>query len=263
MRLGILSYINSLPLTYGLELGEIPFAGQVVQGEPSLLNREARAGRLDVSAVSAAEVAASPGSYSVVPGVCLASRGPVQSVLLSSRIPLEELPGRQVAITRASATSRILLQLLAPGIVPVDLPLESGPDLLSEEVPGVLLIGDRALRPVSGASMVYDLGELWTRRTGLPMVFALWVARRPEHLPGARAALQGSKEWGLRNRGRVVEEACRRAGLSPARVEAYYGRLSYDLDEAAMAGLTEYCRQAVAAGLLPAGVESLRVGSAA
>jgi len=260
MRVGVLRYINAMPLTYGMESGEVPFDGEAVRGEPSWLNREARQGRLDVTAVSAAEVAAAPGSYHVLPGFCLAARGAVQSVRLFSRLPLEELRGRKVAITSASATSRILLQVLVEGIRPVEL---QGEPRLDEEVPAVLLIGDRALGEVPGAAHVVDLGELWRATTGKPMVFALWVATKPEHVLRATLVLERSRAWGQAHMDQVLEEASRRTGLGRQRLEAYFACLDYRLDQEAVEGLQEFYRRAGALGLLPRGGEALLVGVAA
>ena len=260
MRLGVLKSINAMPVTYGLECGAVPLAGQILRGEPSWLNREARQGRLDVTAVSAAEVAAAPGHYRVLPGLCVAARGPVQSVRLFSRVPLAELPGRPVAITSASATSRILVQVLVEGIRPVEL---SGEPRLDGEVPALLLIGDRALGDVPGARHAVDLGELWRATTGLPMVFALWVATGPEHVAPGLALLQRSRAWTQAHREDLLREASRRTGLSVQRLEGYFAGLDHRLDAEALEGLTEFYRRAGRLGLLPRGGEALVAGAAA
>jgi len=260
MRVGVLKSVNGLPVTCGLEVGAVPVDGPVLTGEPAWLNGQAREGHLDLTAVSAAEVAASPTSYQVVPGFCVAARGPVQSVRLFSRLPLRDLPGREVAITRVSATSRVLVQLLVPGIQPVDLPAEP---VLSEQVPAVLLIGDRALGEVDGAAHVADLGALWHAATGLPMVFALWVATRSRHLVDGSSLLQRSWAWGQASRARVMAEAARRTGLSESRMEDYFAGLVHRLDAEALAGLVEFYRRAGRAGLLPEGAEKRVAGAAA
>lgn len=255
MRLGILSYVNTLPVTWGLESGAVPFSGTLVRGEPSFLNRQARTGELEVAAVSSVEVAACPGRYRIVPGLCLASRGAVQSVRLFSRLPPEELSGRRVAVTSASATSRALLEVLIGGVQPVDL---AGEPVLGEEIPAVLLIGDRALGEVPGASFACDLGELWKAATGLPMVWSLWVATSPEMLDRACRILEESMAWGRKNPAAVVQEASRRTELPPQRVEDYLGGLDYRLDSEALAGLGEFFRRAARAGLVPEGSEAIR-----
>jgi chorismate dehydratase len=302
MRLGVLSYVNTLPVTLGLELGEVPHPFVLVRGEPTWLNREARLGRLEVTAVSSVEVAAHPELYRVLPGLGLCARGPVQSVRLFSRLPLDELPGHPVAVTRASATSRLMLRVLVPGVRPLTLEGEPHLDPLRplaaegqpqagparslawkhpgpagspspqghpDPVAAALLIGDRALGCVPGARFIYDLGELWRERTGLPAVFALWVvtrsalARSPETFEGAAAALEASRRWGEENHRRVVDEASRRTGLPPERMESYYRALDYRLDEEAAEGLRELFRRAAALGLLPRGSEHLVAEAAA
>ena len=259
MRLGVLSYINAMPVTYGLECRAVPMDGEVLRGEPSWLNQEARQGRLDVTAVSAAEVAMAPSSYRVLPGFSVSARGAVQSVRLFSRVPLEELGGRRVAVTPASATSRILMQVLVEGLQPVPL---VGEPLLDEATPAALLIGDRALGEVPGAAHVVDLGELWRATTGLPMVFALWVATRPEVIPAARAALDCSRAWGRANRDRILQEASRRTGLGVERLERYYACLEFGLDAEAVEGLREFFRRASRLGLLPRAGEVSLAGAA-
>lgn len=255
MRLGVLSYINSMPLTYGLESKAVPFEGEVVRAEPAALNTLADSGLLDVTPVSSVQFLRCHRDYQLVPGVCLAAVGEVQSVRLFSQIPIEQLAGRPVAITSASATSRVLLQILVPGVIPVEL---RGEPALTCELPATLLIGDRALWPVEQAEHVLDLGEAWSRRTGLPMVFAVWLAAR-RTLCGESPAeiLERSRAWGETHRELILEEAARRTGHSRARLERYFGALTYRLDESALAGLAEFYRQGAALGLLPEGGECL------
>lgn len=254
MRVGLLKSVNALPVTLGLECGAVPFPGELLRGEPSWLNQQARAGQLDLTVVSAAEVAAAPGTYRVIPGFCVGAREAVQSVRLFSRIPLEELPGQPVAITSASATSRILVQVLLPGIQPVPL---LGEPSLDDRVPAVLLIGDRALGEVPGTRHVADLGVLWSQATGLPMVFALWVTTRAELASAGQDLLERSRAWGQAHPSQVVQEASQRTGLSCRRLEDYFAGLHHRLDAASVAGLREFYRRAGLLGLLPAGGEDL------
>jgi len=254
MRLGVLSYINSMPLTYGLESKAVPFDGEVVRAEPSVLNTLADSGLLDVTPVSSVQFLRCHRDYQLVPGVCLAAVGAVQSVRLFSSLPFEELREQRVAITSATATSRVLLQILVPGIIPVEL---QGEPELDEHVPAALLIGDRALRPVKGAAHVLDLGEAWSRRTGLPMVFAVWLASRRLSREQPAAILDRSRTWGEAHHGLILEEAARRTGHSRERLEDYFGALTFRMDEAALEGLGEFYRQAARLGLLPEGGDRL------
>lgn len=251
MKMGCISYINVLPVTLGLELGQVPFPGELVRAEPTQLNAMTRRGELDVTAVSSIEYLACYQHYRIVSGVGLSSPGAVRSVKLFSMLPPDRLQGQQVAVTRASATSRTLLQVLLPGIRVVALDrLE-----LSEEQPAVLLIGDQALTGGLEATYELDLGQAWRDLTGLPMVFALWLVRRPLPPGMAEEWLQTSRAWGQAHRAEVRAVACQRTGLELADVERYFEGLSYHLGDRELDSLCLFYRLAAEQGLvqLPGG----------
>lgn len=246
MRLGLLSYINSLPLTYGLESGAILVPGQVLTAEPSRLNALALQGELDVTAVSSVE-GSRLAAYELLEPFCLKSVGPVQSVRLYSLLPFEALAEQRIGVTSASATSRSLLQILLPT---ARLETLHGEPELSRERPAALLIGDRALGEQAQARYVYDLGQEWFRETGKPMVWALYLVRRgfPE-TDSVRSAFEASREWGREHMAEILKVASERTGLSPERLEDYFSVLDYELDEASRAGLREFWQRAQALGL--------------
>ena len=120
-----------------------------------------------------------PDRYLILPGLSITSRTEVRSIILQSRVPMEELDGKKVALTTASATSvvllRILLELRYKVVLPI--PLSSrGRTIPFGSVDAMLFIGDLALktRPTAEYPYLFDLGALWHRFTGLPFVFALW-----------------------------------------------------------------------------------------
>jgi chorismate dehydratase len=252
MKLGCISYINVLPVTMGLETGAVPFSGELVHAEPTRLNALTRRGALDITAVSSIEYLSCMEHYRVVTGVGLSSPGAVQSVKLFSLLPLDQLAGRTVAVTRASATSRTLLQVLLPGLHIVD--LNEAPEL-TERQPAVLLIGDQALTGPPQAAYELDLGLAWKELTGLPMVFAVWLARRPLPLALAEDLLHRSRDWGHAHREEVLAEAGRRTGLSRAQLERYFQGLSYGLGARELESLSLFYRLAAQQGLvrLPTG----------
>ena len=255
MKIGCLAYINSLPVTWGLESGAVTPGTEVISAEPSRLNQLTQEGALDVTPVSSIQWLHCHERYRALPGLALSSRGPVQSVKLFSRIPVAELAGKRVAITGASATSRILLQILVPGLIPVAL---QGPPQLSADLPACLLIGDQALLQAPPAEHSLDLGQAWFEHTGgLPMVFAMWLVHRRADLEAASRLLRESQQWGLRNRDQVLREAARRTGLSAARLDDYYRGLYFHVGEAEQRGLFEYYRQAARLGLAPEAPESM------
>ena len=112
------------------------------------------------------------------------------------------------------------------------------------------VIGDRALGEQRQARYVYDLGQEWFRETGKPMVWALYLVRRGfGELSVVRQAFAASRQWGLENMDEILRVASKRTGLSPERLENYFGVLDYELDEASLAGLHEFQRRAAALGL--------------
>ncbi len=167
LRLGCVQYLNALPLIHG-------WPGEVHFDHPAKLCRQLAAGDLDVALVSSFEYLRHP-VYAVVDRLAIACDGPVFSVILAHRGPLESL--REVVIDPASETSVNLLRCLLHerGLAPEFV----AQGALSEKR-GRLLIGDQALRfreDEGESCSVFDLGGEWKKATGLPFVFALWMMR--------------------------------------------------------------------------------------
>src|SRR5918912_241299 len=179
VRVGAVNYLNTKPLICDLE--ELAPEAELVLDVPARLADRLAAGELDVALIPVIEYFRA-GSYTVVPNIAIASRGPVLSVTLFSRVPW---PGiRRVALDEGSRTSAALTQVLlrqrhgvAPELVP--LPLDRGAE--DADADAVLLIGDRAMRAcLPGFAHAFDLGQEWHDWTGLPFVYAVWAVR-----PGA------------------------------------------------------------------------------
>ena len=167
LRLGCVKYLNALPLIHGWN-GEVRF------DHPSTLCRQLAAGQLDVALVSSFEYLRNP-IYSVVDRVAIASDGPVFSVILAHRGPLEQL--REIVVDPASETSANLLRCLLgeQGMVPE---FVSQGEISAER--GLLFIGDQAIRfrqQSAGRDQFLDLGAEWKKATGKPFVYALWLIR--------------------------------------------------------------------------------------
>ena len=131
----------------------------------------------------------------------VATDGPARSVILVSKVPVEELAGRAVAVTAQTSTSIQLLRILFEELWNVDEVSLEGPDA---GCGGQLIIGDDALRQIydgAEARHVYDLSLEWKRLTGLPFVFARWVARSEigqESIAALEYELTASYEEGMR-----------------------------------------------------------------
>lgn len=275
MRIGRIPYINCYPVYGAIDRGIVRLDAELVDGLPTQLNARMAAGTLDVSVVSAVEYARASERYHLLPGLAISCDGPVQSVVLFARRPASELSGARVLVSRSSMTSVALVELLFEhvwGARPVLVAGDAEPaqlDRLDEEPHDArLVIGDAALlleAHRSGTDLggvvpsyphAYDLGTVWKAWTGLPFVFAVWVAQRATPADDSRrvlAALTVSRDWGLRNLDTLAAQATARTGVPLARCRAYLSGLDYRLSPRHLDGLTEFFRRLEAAGRVPGG----------
>ena len=105
LKLGRVRYINCEPVYYALEHGLVHADCEIHDGTPAELNERLRTRDLDVSVISAMEAALRPQAYRLLPGLAIACDGAVESVLLASERPVEELNALPVALSRHSLTS--------------------------------------------------------------------------------------------------------------------------------------------------------------
>ncbi len=272
MRIGRIPYINCYPVYGAIDRGIVSLAGDLIDGVPSVLNERMAAGLLDLSVVSAVEYARDSRRYLLLPDLAISCDGPVRSVLLFSRRPASELGGRRVIVSRSSMTSVALLELMfenvwraRPDFVPGDSELADIAGFADEEHDARLVIGDAALMlghaalTLSDAALypyVYDLGQEWKQWTGLPFVFAVWVAQRSTAVAeslGAHASLILSRDWGLQHLPELAEQASAATGVGRIDCMEYFRGLDYGLGYEHLAGLTEFFRRLVAAGRVPNG----------
>lgn len=248
LRLGAVSYLNAEPTVHGLE-GEDGF--RVERDVPSRVAERLHAGEVDLALVPSIEYAF--GRYAIVPGIAIASRGPVRSVCLFHRGPLADV--RRVAVDTSSRASATLVRVLLHARLPRDpeyvgMPPALGPMLAAADA--ALLIGDPALDTESDAARL-DLGEEWTRLTGLPFVYAFWAGPVGAVDRGGVQRLQRALASGLRALPEIAARQAQGDAVRAARYEAYLrDNISYRLDEAERAGLSEFFRRAHALGLVAA-----------
>lgn len=262
LSLGKVAYINCEPVYYGIEQGAIPAECRIVDGTPAELNRMLEAGDLDLSVISAIEYARHSDRYLILPDLAIGSDGPAESVLFLSRVKPTDLDGRSVYLSRDSLTSVFLVKLLlakAFGVRQRFLPAATETaDRLPENIAGVLLIGDPALRARDQLPFTLDLGQGWKELTGLPFVFGLWAVRRDvyrrhrEETHRLHRALLDSKRYSLARLDEICAAVCQRVGLDRDACAVYLKeRLSFDLTPRHLEGLQLFFTQLEAEGELP------------
>jgi len=239
IRLGRISYVNMAPVFYRVD-AEV----DEVLGVPTELNRMLVAGELDTAPISSIEYARNADKLRLLPRLCVASEGAVESIQLVSKKPLEQV--RVVAVTPESATSVVLTKVLLPEATHVP---------LGEDADANLLIGDAALRSAfEDPTPHYDLGKLWLERTGLPMVFAVWACPEPlaEGLAELEDALVSSVRLARAEPEQLAFEASQRYGYPAGFLARYFEKLRYRFGPRERAGLYTFLELARDAGLLEA-----------
>lgn len=275
MRIGAVNYLNSKPLVFGLEAA----AGEsrLFYDLPSRLAESLSAGRLDVALVPSVEWLRQPG-HVIVSDACVACRGPVLSVKLYFRVPPSEV--RTLALDEGSRTSAALSLVLLDemaGVRPVCEPLPIGCGLEDTAADAVLLIGDRAIQskergarseesdeeqnPNSPCSVLYapgsfptvwDLGQKWYELTGLPFVFAAWIARPDVETARLETELAGARDRGVAHLREIAEAEAPPLGIDVELAARYLREnLHFTLGERELAGLEMFARHCARRDLVP------------
>jgi chorismate dehydratase len=254
VRVGAVNYLNTKPLICDLE--QLAPQAELVLEVPSRLADLLADGQLDVALIPAIEYFRA-GCYSIVPNIAIASRGPVLSVTLFSRVPWPKI--RRVALDAGSRTSAALTQVLlaqryGASAEVVSLPMEREAEDVDADA--VLLIGDRAMRAcLPGFAHAFDLGQEWFDWTGLPFVYAVWAVREGVELRGVDEALRQAKQRGLDRAGPIAHEEAPRLGLDAGFCRRYLSNiLHFDLGPREQAGLHHYYMLACELGLARRGV---------
>lgn len=262
LRIGRIEYANCTPLFHVLQ-EKFPCAGyEFVTGVPAKLNRMLLAGEIDVCPSSSVEYAYHPERYKILPQLSISSIGAVSSVLLFSRVPVEELDGRKIRLSSESATSVNLLKILLGQRFGCSCTYElarPAASAIDDDSSALLLIGDSALRTSSKKSdlYVYDLGEMWYSWTGHPFVFALWLCRNEvaeeEELKNLASRLIQAKELVPGHLEQIATCAKEVDWMGYDRLLAYWrDNISYQLDDRAKAGLMLYYAKCFESGLITA-----------
>jgi chorismate dehydratase len=260
LRISAISYLNTAPLMWNFEHGAAAADFDISYTIPSRCARELKRGSADIGIIPAAAYAHIP-DLALVPGVAIAARRAVASILLVSKLPVEQI--QTVALDASSLTSVALVKVLfakywggARRFTAMD------PDLgnMLSAHDAALIIGDPALQIDRSGYVVYDLAEQWIQLTGKPFVFAFWAIRGSALEAGANPQeiseiFQQSREQGLKpdHLDAISRSWSVRLGLSAARVRRYLTEnIHYYLDAPCLDGLQLFYRYAEECGVLAA-----------
>jgi chorismate dehydratase len=237
VRLGAVSYLNSRPLIEDLE--QLLPTSSIELDYPSRLADALAEGTLDVALIPSIEYFRRPG-YEIISDACVAARGEVMSVKLYCRVH----PGKvkRIAMDEGSRTSATLSRIILAeryGAFPDSEPLSMDSMTSESNADAVLLIGDRAMHPPEEPFVeIMDLGQMWYEWTGLPFVFAMWVAHRDANTTGVASALNESRDRGLAAIASIAAAEAPKLNISPAVALTYLTEnLHYRMTSAERSGL--------------------------
>jgi cyclic dehypoxanthinyl futalosine synthase len=254
IRLAAVSFLNARPITHGLErgLGEDRFDLRFEL--PARCAELVASGEADLGLMPLASYAAIPGELRVVPGIAIAGRGPVRTVLLVGAVPWEEMT--EIALDGASRSSAALLQVLTRerGLHPkfAEVPHEQVLSVAAG-TRGALVIGDAGFQAAEEHPHVYDLGREWATLTGLPFVYAVWAGRPDAIGPEEVALLRESLQIGLEHRTEIARGWAEDHGMDPAVCDSYlHHNIRYRLGAEELSGAAAFLHRAHQAAVLPA-----------
>ena len=269
VRLGAVGYLNARPLVFGLDSSpRFTLRFDVPSRCAELLHQ----GAIDVGLIPSIEYLRGPAEagpyreaepgrddhagYRIVPGLAIASHGPVASVALYLTRPIADV--RSIALDTSSRTSVALVRVLCARVFKIQPSIEMrGPDLalMLEDCDAALIIGDNALTLDDGhaPSQVdkLDLGQIWTEATGLPFVYAFWAGRAGVLTPDDVRALQEARDAGVQHPEELAREYFGGApGRQAVGVRYLRDNIRYRFGSAERAGLELFYRYAAEIGLV-------------
>ena len=265
-RVGHIQFLNCLPIYWGLVRSGTLLDVELTKDTPDQLNDMLVRGDLDIGPISLVEYLRNADQLVLLPDLAVGSDGPVLSVNLVTQVPLAELDGRRVALGSTSRTSVLLTRMWLAEVHGVHPDyFVCPPDLTTMllEADAAVLIGDAALRATYSnrpGLTVHDLGAVWRDWSGLPMVFAVWAARRDyaEANPGLVKDVQNafirSRDDAIAHIDEIAAQAARWESFDAGTLANYFRTLDFALGERQLAGLMEFAARAAAAGAVPPGV---------
>lgn len=259
LRLSVVQYLNTVPLIWGMLHGEQRGKFDLQLTVPSGCADAIAQRQADVGIVPSIEYQRLEG-VEILPGMSIASKREVKSVLLLSKMPLAKV--QTVALDESSRTSAALVRILMRKFYARRVtfsPAAPEPGAMLRQADAALLIGDPALA-YNGPAQVHDLAQEWRKFTGLPFVFAVWMGHSSMNLSRRLADFAASLDFGLAHMDDIAAEYAPKLGMTPSAVKVYLTRnIDYSLDEENQQGLRLFYKLAHELDLIPAEKEMLFV----
>ncbi|MCC7429470.1 menaquinone biosynthesis protein [bacterium] len=251
-NLGVVGYVNSLPLVFGLLQQKPKNNFNLIFDTPRLCSQKLSENKISLGLIPSIEFARIEESLAIVPNLCIASQEYVKSVELFFRKDLRQI--KKIAVDYSSKTSVALLKILCLELYKINPEfVECRPNVeeMLKIADAALVIGDSALYSHDSYDLKFDLAEDWVAMTGLPFVFALWVGKKDSLTKEEVKLLQKSKDFGMKNID-LISQVCNKQNpnFAPEFYEKYFTEnISYELGKREKKGLTTFYELAFAHGL--------------
>lgn len=251
IRVGAVSFLNTKPLIYPLLNGDIASDNILLSVEvPSRIATQLSNDELDVGLIPIIEYfrANNQGAdYRIITDIGIISRGSVLSIKLYSHVPIPDITS--IALDTSSRSSITLLKILFAekyNRLPTLTSCEPSIDPNKIDSDAVLLIGDAALKNLDATDYSTDLGTEWHELTGLPFVYACWVARGKVELGNVPNLLLQAREIGIKHIPEIASIESNKLQLSEPLCRKYLEQhIHYEMDESAIEGLKQFHSLAV------------------
>jgi chorismate dehydratase len=256
LRFGFHNFLNAQPILQPIQRIAHEAGLKMILDVPSVLAQKLEAGKLDLAMIPSIEYLRHYDTYKLLPGISIASRGPVDTVLFITKVPVGEI--KTLALDERSRTSATLLRLLYGKNFSNEIKFrESAPDLIQmlENNDAALIIGDQALKlNVPGKEVtIFDLSEEWNKKTGMTFVHAVVAIA-----PGVKIdqkiidVIQKSKLEGLAKLNEIAKQQGELLGIESEICKNYLSeKIRYNLDEEEMEGLLHFQELCFKERLLP------------
>ena len=250
LKIGFHDFLNAQPMLVPLQHAADSLGFDLVLDTPAALAQRLQAGKLDLAMIPSIEFLKE--EYRLLPGVSISSRGPVDTVLLVSRKPLDRI--QTLALDKRSRTSAALLRILFDQVLPDDVEFSTAdpdPRAMLATHDATLIIGDQALQMERRPELVvHDLSQTWFEQTGKTFVHAVMAVRPEVALPGevveAIQQARGQAELEV-----IVKSQSAKTGIAEERCWDYLAhKIIYDLGERELDGLSHFQDLCLQHGLL-------------
>lgn len=250
--LGSVPYLNVQPMTWAIQKGLCGGKITLKSEVPRKLAEALARGEFDTAIVPVFEYFRHPDLYTYIRGPVIAARGRVQSVMLFSGSPLEQLD--TVYLDASSLTSVNLFRVIVAEkklhVKFLDTAEHPAPAVLEPGV-GAVVIGDPAIQQLGRHAYELDLAWAWQQLTGLPFVFAAWLVPTGRNPVGLPALLNESLRMGIANLEQVAKDSAERFGVTVGFALQYFTTsIHYQLGDRELEGWREFGKLCVRHGLI-------------